>query len=237
MGDTSVAIRIKWLSHAGFIITSTSGKVVITDPFIEGNQLCPIKVKDIKSADVVLVSHDHGDHVGSAVDIAKKTGAIICAAPETTARFQKELGLPSQNAVFGAGMNIGASAEIKGITITMTQAFHSSATGCCAGFIIKLENGTTLYHAGDTGIFSSMQLLGEFYNIDVAFLPIGGVYTMDSMQAAKAVKLLNVKMVIPMHYKTWPLLEQDAGRFVELANKEAPKTKVVVLEPGQEYTI
>ncbi|MDD5094718.1 MAG: metal-dependent hydrolase [Dehalococcoidia bacterium] len=232
-----MAVKVKWLSHAAFMITSPQGKVIITDPFFEGNPLCPIKVADIKAADLVLVSHDHADHVGNAVDIAKKTGAIVCAAPETGVRLQQELGLPAQNAAYGAGINIGGSIVVKGVTVTMTQAFHSSPTGCCAGYIIKLEDGTTIYHAGDTGIFSSMQLLGEMYKIDLALLPIGGVYTMDSAQAARALKLLDAKVAIPMHFKTWPLLEQDAKRFVELAKKEAPKTKVVVLEPGQEHTL
>ncbi|MFA4837560.1 MAG: metal-dependent hydrolase [Dehalococcoidia bacterium] len=232
-----MAVKIKWLAHSGFMITSPKGKIIFIDPWIEGNSLCPVKMSDIKAADLVLVSHDHADHVGNAVDISKKTGAIVCAAPETARRFQQELGLPAQNAVFGSGMNIGGSVEIKGITVTMTQACHSSATASPAGYVIKLEDGTVIYHSGDTGIFGSMQLLGEIHRIDLALLPIGGVYTMDPAQAAKALKLLNAKVAIPMHYKTWPFLEQNGSRFVELAKKEAPKTKVVVLDPGEEHTL
>ena len=185
---------MKWLGHAGFIITSPQGRKIIIDPWIEDNPLCPIKLDDIVAADIVLVTHDHWDHVGSAVDIAKKTGAILVAAPETVHRFQSELGRPVENIVYGGrGMNIGASVEIAGITIIMTQAFHSSHTASAAGYIIKLEGGTTIYHAGDTGIFDSMRLLGELYKLDVALLPIGSVYTMDPVQAAWATKLSKVE--------------------------------------------
>jgi len=231
-------ISLRWLSHAGFIITSPEGKTIIIDPWITGNPLCPIKLNDIMLADIVMVTHDHFDHTGSAADIVKKTGAILVAAPETAAKFQSQIGIPAGNVVFGGyGMNIGGSAEIKGITVTMVQAFHSSETASPTGYILKLENGVTIYHAGDTGIFESMRLLGELYKFDVALLPIGGVFTMDPFQASKALKLLRPKIAIPIHYKTFPILEQDATRFVELAKKEAAEVKVIVLEPGQEYTL
>ena len=231
-------VSLKWLSHSGFIITSPEGKTIIIDPWITDNPLCPIKVDDIAAADMVLITHDHFDHTGSAADIVKKTGATLVAAPETAAKFQSQMGIPAENVIFwGYGMNIGGSAEVKGITVTMVQAFHSSETASPTGYIVKLENGVTIYHAGDTGIFESMRLFGELYKLDVALLPMGGVFTMDSFQASKALKLLKPKIAIPMHYKTFPILEQDASRFVELAKKEAPEVKVVVLEPGQEYSL
>ena len=229
---------IKWLSHAGFIITSPEGKTIIIDPWITDNPLCPIKLEDVKTADIVLVTHDHFDHAANAADIVKKTGATLIAAPETAGKFQAQMGVPPENVLFGGyGMNIGGSAEVKGIVITMTQAFHSSETASPTGYIVKLEDGTTVYHAGDTGIFASMATLAELYRIDIALLPIGSVFTMDPIQAARSLKLLNPKSVIPMHYKTFPILEQDASRFVELAKKEAPAVKVVVLEPGQEHVL
>ncbi len=233
-----MAAKIRWLSHAGFIINSAEGKTIIIDPWIKDNPLCPIKLEDIKEADIVLVTHDHFDHMGNAVDIVKNTGATIVVAPETAAKLQSEMGLSADNIIFGGyGMNIGGSAEIKGITITMTQAFHSSATANPAGFIIKLEDGKTIYHAGDTGIFESMRLLGELYNIDLALIPIGSVFVMDPYQAAHSLRLLKPKKAIPMHYKTFPILEQNADRFVELAKQIAPEVEVIVLEPGQTYTL
>ena len=229
---------VRWLSHAGFVITSPEDRTIVIDPWIDDNPLCPIKVDDIRVADVVLVTHDHYDHVGNAVDIAKRTGAILVAPPETVHRFEQEMELPAQNIVYGGrGMNIGASATIAGVVITMTQAFHSSRTASAVGYIVQLENGTTLYHAGDTGVFESMRLIGEMYDLDIAMLPIGGVYTMGPEQAAWAAMLLQPRMVIPMHYKTRSVLEQDATRFVELAKTRAPDVEVVVLEPGQEYSL
>jgi L-ascorbate metabolism protein UlaG (beta-lactamase superfamily) len=227
---------IRWLSHAGFIIVSPDGKTVIIDPWIVDNPLCPVKLDDISTADIVLVTHDHSDHLGNAADIVKKTAATLVAAPETARKLQS-MGVPSENVIYGGyGMNIGGSAEIKGITVTMTQAFHSSETASPVGYILKLEDGTSIYHAGDTGIFNSMRLLRELYRIDLALLPIGGVFTMDPVQASKALTLLKPKTVIPMHYRTFPILEQDADRFKILAKKVDPKIRVVILDPGQEFT-
>ena len=126
---------------------------------------------------------------------------------------------------------------MKGITVTMTQAFHSSETASPAGYVIRLENGATVYHAGDTGTFGSMSLLGQLYKIDMALLPVGGVFTMDPSQASKALPLLKPGKAIPMHCGTFPVLEQDASRFVELARKEAPEVEIIVLNPGQEYQL
>lgn len=231
-------VGIKWLSHAGFIITSPEGKKIIIDPWIVDNPWCPVKLDDITAADIVLVTHDHIDHMAGAADIISKTGATLIAPVETAGMLQSKMGVATENVIFGGfGMNIGGSAQLKGITITMTQAHHSSETASPVGYIVKLENGTVIYHAGDTGIFESMRLLGQLYKIDVALLPIGSVFTMDPFQASKALTLLKPKVAIPMHYKTLPVLEQDASRFVELAKQEAPEVKVVVLEPGQEHIL
>ncbi|MFC1592692.1 MBL fold metallo-hydrolase [Candidatus Omnitrophota bacterium] len=117
------------------------------------------------------------------------------------------------------GMNVSDSVTIDRITVTMTQAFHSSAIGTPAGYIIKLEDGTVIYHTGDTGIFDSMRLFGELYRIDLALLPIGSVFTMDAYQAAKALSLLKTEKVMPIHYRTFPILGQSADRFVDLVKK------------------
>ena len=229
---------IRWLGHAGFIVSTPGNKIIIIDPWIVDNPLCPVKLNEVTTANIVLITHDHFDHVGNAVDIVTKTEATLIAQPETANRFKKDFGLADDRIIFGGiGMNIGGSAIIEGITITMTQAFHSSGTGTPAGYIVELEDGTVIYHAGDTGIFDSMRLLGELYRIDLALLPIGSAFTMDHVQAVKALTLLKPKRVIPMHYKTFPVLEQSADHFVELARKEAPEVEVIVLEPGQEYAL
>jgi len=226
---------IKWLSHAGFQITSPGGKILYLDPWFE-NPLSSFGIDDVKEATLVLVTHDHFDHVGQAAEVVKKTGGLLVANVETGRRLQSEAHIPAEKVChFGYGMNIGGSLLYEGITVVMTQAFHSTATGAPCGYIIKLEDGTTLYHAGDTGIFDSMKTFGELYGIDVAMLPIGSVFTMDPFQAAKAVKMIAPKKVLPMHYKTFPILIQDPKGFVELTKREAPGVEVVVLNPGQEY--
>lgn len=226
---------IKWLSHAGFQITSNSGKILYIDPWFE-NPLSAFNINDVKEAAMVLVTHDHFDHVGQAADVVKKTGGLLVANVETARRLQSESHIPAEKVCyFGYGMNIGGNLLYEGISVTMTQAFHSTATGAPCGYIIKLEDGTTIYHAGDTGLFDSMKIFGELYKIDVALLPIGSVFTMDPLQAAWAVKMISPKKVIPMHYKTFPILIQDPKEFVDLTRQEAPNVEVVVLNPGQEY--
>jgi len=226
--------KVKWLGHAGFQITSRSGKIILIDPWIGGNPLAACGLEDLKKADLLLVTHDHFDHSGDAAPITIRTGATLVGMPETVGRLQKDCGVPSSQVVFGMGMNIGGTYEKDGISITMTQAYHSSLTAAPAGYIVKLEDGFTVYHAGDTGIFASMKTLGDLYPIDLALLPIGSVFTMDPIQAALAVKLLGAKKCIPMHYKTFPILLQDAASFVDAVKKSSLGVDVIVLAPGEE---
>ncbi len=227
----------KFLGHAFFSVTSPAGRVVMTDPWIEGNKTCPIKIDNVQAAEILTVSHDHADHIGSAVAVARKTGALIVTVPETANRLKSE-GLPAANIInSGTGLNIGGSFEAKGITITMLQAFHTSATGVAVSYIVRLDGGACFYHAGDTGLFDSMRLIGEMYRPDVALIPIGNVYTMDAVHAVASLQLLKPKVAIHMHYRTFAALEQSADRFVALAKKEVPRVKVVALEPGHEFIL
>jgi len=227
---------LKWLGHACFSITTSKGKVILIDPWITGNPVCPVTLAEIENVDMILVTHDHFDHSANVAEISQKTGATVVGFPETVGKLKTGHALPEGNVIFGGiGMNIGGTATIDDISITMTQAFHSSETGAPCGYLIRLENGPIVYHAGDTGIFASMQTLGDLYPIDVALLPVGSCFTMDPVQAAAALKLLRPKKAIPMHYKTFPILEQDAAGFVRLAQAQAPDVAVVVLEPGEAY--
>ena len=230
-------IKISFLGHAGFQITTEKEKIIIIDPWLTDNPLATSQAKDITKADFVLVTHDHFDHIADAAEIVKATGAILVGMPETVGRLKEEAAISDSQIVFGMGMNIGGTYTSDGISITMTQAFHSSETASPAGYIIQLENDFTLYHAGDTGIFSSMKILGEIFHINCAMLPIGGVFTMDPKQATFAAKLLEVDTVIPMHYKTFPILEQDTSSYVKIMEKEAPNIEVIVLDPGEEYRV
>lgn len=231
-----MGITIRWLGHAAFEITGDKGEVIYIDPWLEGNPACPVQPDSIKRADLILVTHDHFDHISGVAELSKRTGAPVVTVPETAAKL-KDAGA---KILFDIGMNIGGTVPaLEGVTVTMVQAFHSSESGAPAGYIIRFASGRTVYHAGDTGIFASMELLGRLYEIDVALLPIGSVFTMDPAQAARAAAMLLKpgKVVIPMHYRTFPGLVQDAGQFLELVQKEAPGVKVQTLEPGQTYEL
>lgn len=232
-----MAHTVKWLGHAACQITSEAGKVVLIDPWITGNPSCPVNIEDIKRADLILVTHDHFDHLGSDIpDLVKATGAVVIAQPELANALQ-QAGVSAENIIFGMGMNIGGQVEVAGIRVTMTQAFHSSTAGSPAGYIVFLEDGKAVYHAGDTGIFAGMEILGRLYNIDLALLPIGSVFVMDPVQAAFSLTLLKPKKAVPIHYGTFPILVQDAQSFVNLAREKAPETAVKVLKPGQETMV
>ncbi|MGI6119887.1 MAG: metal-dependent hydrolase [Desulfosporosinus sp.] len=228
---------VKWLGHAAFQITTSTGTVILIDPWITGNPCCPVKREDIKKADIILVSHDHFDHLGSDIPaLIEATNATCIVQPELCAALQ-EAGVKSDNIIFGMGMNIGGSVVVKDIKVTMTQAFHSSINGTPVGFIITLEDGKTIYHAGDTGIFSGMSLLGEIYDIDLALLPIGSVFVMDPVQASYSLKLLKPKKVIPMHYMTFPILIQDAEEFIKLAGEKNPEVQIAAIKPGEDLLL
>ena len=228
--------RVEFWGHAAFKIVSPQGRIILIDPWISGNELCPVKVSEVKDADLILVTHDHFDHIGEDIPaLTQQTGAIVIGQPEVM-RLLGDQGVKDDNLLNGGfGMNIGGTVEVKGIKVTMTQALHTAGAGAPCGYIIKLEDGYTIYHAGDTGIFYGMKLLGEMYNIDLALLPIGSNFVMDPYQAATALTLLKPRTVIPMHYKTIPILVQDTAQFEELAAQKAPQVKVEVISPGEVY--
>lgn len=229
--------RVKWLGHAACQITTEQGKVILIDPWITGNPKCPVKKEDIKRADVILVTHDHFDHMGTDIpDLVKATGATVIGQPELVRTLQGA-GVKAENIIFGMGMNIGGQVEVAGIKVTMTEALHSSGAGEPAGYIVTLEDGKTIYHAGDTGIFATMELLGKIYNLDLALVPIGSVFVMDPVQAAYSLTLLKPKKAVPIHYGTFPVLVQDAEEFAKLAHEKAPEVKVEVIKPGEEVLV
>ncbi|MEM2262840.1 MAG: metal-dependent hydrolase [Candidatus Bathyarchaeia archaeon] len=216
-----------WLGHAAFQL-ELAGKIILIDPWLDGNPSAPIKASEIGKADIVYVTHDHGDHLGDAIAICKRTHATFVSTFEL-GNYASENGVKEV-----AGLNIGGCVEVKGIKLHMVQAFHTSSRGAPTGVVVEGE-GKTVYHAGDTGLFMDMKLIGQLYKPDLALLPIGGYYTMGALEAAEAVKLLKPKVVIPMHYKTFPVLAQSADEFVEKVKRKAAKTKVVVLSPGESF--
>jgi L-ascorbate metabolism protein UlaG (beta-lactamase superfamily) len=220
---------LTWHGHSAFAITS-GGKTILIDPWFDGNPSAKAAADNIE-ADLVLVTHDHGDHVGQALEICKRTGATLGCIVELAAKM-KAKGLPDSQILNGIGFNIGGTVTHQGISVTMTQAFHSCESGSPVGFIIRLPDGYTVYHAGDTGIFSSMALWGKLYKIDLALLPIGGVFTMDAAQAAMATMMLRCKKVVPMHWGTFPVLDQNVDAFRKELEKLEMAEDLMQVEVG-----
>jgi L-ascorbate metabolism protein UlaG (beta-lactamase superfamily) len=228
-------VKITYLGHSAFKIVSPKGVVIYIDPFLSNNPMTPAEMKTVDKADLILVTHGHGDHVGDTLAIAEKTNAKIVVIPEL-GRYLTKKG--AKNVI---GMNKGGTYTSQGIAITMVHALHSSSAtegdqiiylGDPAGFVIRFENGFTLYHAGDTGVFGDMRIISEIYKPELSLLPIGGHFTMDPKEATYASKLLGSKYVVPMHYGTFPVLTGTAEEFQKLM-REVPQTKVLVLKPGE----
>lgn len=228
-----MSINITWHGHSNFQISSSSSSIII-DPFFTGNPVAVCSYSEIDKPDFVLVTHIHGDHEGDAIKICQETGAKVGAVVGTAAYLQDK-GIPEEQIINGIGWNIGGTVDIAPkVKVTLTEAFHTTDVpeGACTGFIIEID-GTTIYHAGDTSIFANMEIWGQLYDIDVALLPMGGTFTMDAKQAALAAKLLKTKSVIPMHWKTFPVLAQDTKEFEAELKKYSPGCKSVTLKPGE----
>ncbi|MCM3568297.1 metal-dependent hydrolase [Neobacillus mesonae] len=222
-------MKISYHGHS-VVQIQTNGKTILIDPFITGNSLTDLKADEVK-ADVIILTHGHNDHVGDTVEIAKRNDALVVGNADLTTFL-------SWQGVKTHGMNIGGAYQFDFGKIKFTQAFHGSAfatnnneivyCGMPTGVLFSNE-GKTIYHAGDTGLFSDMKLIGDRNQIDVAFLPIGDNFTMGPEDAAYAAKLLQAKTVVPIHYNTFPPIKQDPYRFTELLVDKNGK----VLNPGE----
>jgi L-ascorbate metabolism protein UlaG (beta-lactamase superfamily) len=228
-----------FLGHSTFLFRTSAGTRVIVDPWLETNPRCPPDFRRnnaIRELDLMLLTHGHRDHTADAVRLARATGAQV-VAPHELAVWLEEKGLKRVS-----GMNQGGTRTVRGLTITMVQAIHSSSieeggepryAGLASGYVIRFEHGLTIYYAGDTALFGDMRLIGELYHPSMAFLPIGGVYTMGPEQAAKACDWLGVTDVVPMHYGTFPELTGTPARLRELV---APSgVRVIELKPGETF--
>ena len=228
-------VPLTWLGHASFRLDSPEGKRIYIDPWL-GNPKCPESEKEPERIDVIALTHGHGDHVGETVELAKRFEPEVVAMIELKGWLAAQ-GAPLENQV--PGPNKGGTVEAAGVKFTLTNAFHSSSSddgaylGEAAGIVVGLENGTTIYFAGDTCVFGDMELIGRIYSPDLAVLPIGGHFTMDPREAGVALELLGTKRCIPCHFGTFPLL---AGTPEEL-RQHAPGVDVIALEPGETTTI
>ena len=226
-------LSITWLGHSTFVIVTPGGKRIVTDPWLEQNPMCPPDRRRIDQADVILVSHGHFDHTGDVVPVSRATNAAVVAVFEL-AQWLERKGLQNVH-----GMGVGGTLSIAGLEITMTPAVHTSSVvendttayvGTATGFVVKMENGRSFYFAGDTALFGDMQLIREMHGPEIAFLPIGGHYTMGPEGAARAAALLGVRQVVPMHYGTFPVLTGSPERLRSLLAPHG--VDVLVLAPG-----
>ncbi len=203
-----MALKITYLGHSGFLFDDGTHRAVI-DPFLTGNDLAVHKPEDI-ACRTVLFTHGHEDHIGDGFDIARRNNATVIACHEITLTDEAA-------GIECIGVNPGGKVEQPWGWAAFTQAFHSSShtgryMGAACGIVLRM-GGVTVYHAGDTGLFSDMKLIGELYQPDVACLPIGDRYTMGPELATKAAEFVGARIAIPMHYKTFPFLRQDADGF------------------------
>ena len=248
--------KIKWFGHAAFSITTPKGKVLLIDPWLS-NPLNP-EAKDGKNplvaatkVDYILLTHGHRDHVGDAVEIAKKTGAVLICNPELAGNLVKLADFPEKEAQTDAIMGIGGEIQIADgeVTVAMTPAVHSSSVfnpkatateaeraygGNPAGFVLIIKNGPTIYHSGDTAYFKDMETVGEQYKIDVALLNIGGHFGMEPRMAAKAAQSVGARLAIPQHYATFPGISVNADAFA--AELKLLKIPFYEMKPGETIT-
>ena len=226
---------IRFLGHACFELTDADTRVLV-DPFLTGNPKAPVEASELDPTHIFL-THGHGDHFGDVVDIAKRTGAQVVAMVEIAGELTEQHGLENV-----ADPNIGGTVEFDGGWVRLTPAWHSSSTpsgtvNTPAGLVINL-GGKTVYHTGDTGLFSDIRLAGERDQLDAAIVCIGGHYTMDRHDAAIASEWIGAPVVIPCHYNTFPLIETDDQAFKsDVEQRTGGKTTVEVLEPGGTLTL
>jgi L-ascorbate metabolism protein UlaG (beta-lactamase superfamily) len=228
-----MSVSFTWLGHSAFSV-DIDGHPVLFDPFLTGNPLAAASADEIE-AEVILLSHAHGDHLGDTVAIATRTGAKVVTNVEIANWLTK-------NGVENAqGQNTGGSSDHGFMRVKQTIAFHSSSFpdgtygGNPNGFIVTTESGLRLYYAGDTALFSDMQLIGE-ERIDVAFLPIGDYFTMGTEDAMRAVRYIQPRIVVPMHYNTFPAIAVDVAGWANKVNSQTNATPVI-LDPGGTYTV
>jgi L-ascorbate metabolism protein UlaG (beta-lactamase superfamily) len=227
--------RLTWLGHAAFRIDTPSGKVILIDPWMQTNPMCPEASKKLERVDTMLVTHGHFDHIADAVDLGKKF------KPQVVGIYELCVWLESKGVAGTSAMNKGGTQKVGEIEVTMVNAVHSCGIkdgdeiiygGEACGYVVRLPGGLTVYHAGDTALFGDMKLIGELYAPDVALLPVGDHYTMGPREAAMAIRFLNVRHVIPMHFGTFPQLVGRPEQVRQLT-QDISGLEIHALRPGE----
>jgi L-ascorbate metabolism protein UlaG (beta-lactamase superfamily) len=228
-----------YLGHATVRCQLPGGEVLLIDPWVANNPACPAAFKELDRVDAMLITHAHFDHLGDVIELAKRH------RPEAiVACFEICQWLEGKAVTKTSGMNLGGTQQVLGLQVTMVRADHSCGIldggeilygGTAAGFVVRLPEGYTFYHAGDTALFSDMQLIAELYRPELAFLPIGDLFTMDPGQAARACRYLEVQKVIPIHWGTFPALTGTPQQLEQALRDQGVTCEVVALRPGDAY--
>lgn len=224
-------MEAEWIGHAAWLLNGRD-KVAI-DPFVARNPMTQRKPASVR-CDIIVVTHGHRDHLGDTVEIAKTNDATVCAVYEI-AVYLASKGVKVEE------MNKGGSVKVKNTRVRLVEAVHSGdyfppqgpkvAGGAACGAVI--ESGKTVYHSGDTALFSDMKLIGQLYRPDLALLPIGDRYTMGVKEAGWAAAFVGAPLTVPMHYNTWPIIDADPSVFAEHAKKRRYGGEVAILDPGE----
>jgi len=227
--------KLTWLGHSAFRITTPSGSVILIDPWVLSNPMTPAPDKKFDRIDVMLITHGHFDHIADAVTLGKQFKPQVVGIFETCGWLESK-GVPNTNP-----MNKGGTQKVGEIEITMVDAVHSCGIqdgdqviygGEACGYIVRLPGGLTIYHAGDTAAFGDMKIIGDLYSPHLALLPMGDRFTMGPREAALAVRLLNVRHVVPMHFGTFPVLTGRPETLRELTS-DYPSLEIHMLKPGE----
>lgn len=249
------ATKIHWYGQAAFRIETPSGGVILIDPWLKV-PTNPEKdsIEKLGRVDYILITHGHWDHVGDAVEIAKKTGATLIASYGLQYNLKSVLGYPEKQATLATGGNVGGTIDLPkaGAKVTIVNAVHGSelvppmyqpagpgqpaalASGNPVGYVIQVKDGPVIYHTGDTDVFTDMKLVAEFFKVDVMLACIGGHFVMDPVRAAQAVEWVNPKQVIPMHFGTVPLLAGTPAQFFAALDKRSLGGRMVEMKPGED---
>ena len=231
--------KFVYLGHSTIRCDLPGGEVVLIDPWVANNPACPDEHKAFERLDAMLITHGHWDHMGDAVELAKRYTPRIVVANYEICTWLAGKGVENCS-----GMNPGGSQRVLDLEVAQVPAIHSSSIqdgsqilygGTATGFVVQLPGGYSFYHAGDTALFSDMRLIADLYHPHLAFLPIGDHFTMGPRQAALACGLLSVAEVVPVHWGTFPLLTGTPERFVEELASEGVDCRVIALEPGEAY--
>ena len=242
--------KVHWYGQAAFRIETPSGGVILIDPWLKvPTNPDKASIDKLGRVDYILVTHGHWDHIGDAVEIGKKTGAVLIAPYGLQYAMKQQLGYPEKQATLATGGNVGGTFNLDkaGAKVSVVPAVHGSelvppmvkealAAGNPVGYVIAIDKGPTIYHTGDTDVFGDMRLIGHFHKIDLMLAAIGGHFTMDAARAAQAVQFVNPKEVTPMHFGTYPILAGTPAQLKAALDTLVVNARMVEMKPGETRT-